>query len=315
MNYEEASSLPTPEFRPLSRTELGLVIEWAAEEGWNPGLHDADAFYAADPEAFWGMEVEGELIGAGAIASYGGGQQGFMGLFIVRREWRGRGLGRRLWYFRRDRLRARLQPGAPISMDGVFAMQPFYASGGFVFSHRNLRMEGIGGAVSGDSPLDAHLVELAKAVPFDRIAAFDERHFGSPRPEFLERWIRPEGGLALGYLDEGGSHDAEPLRGYAVLRPCRVGFKIGPLFAETPVIAEALFVGLSRRARGKLIFLDTPEKNPDALALARRHGMKEVFGCARMVLGAKARKAAAAPPSAPPLSWSSIYGITTFEMG
>jgi GNAT superfamily N-acetyltransferase len=310
MEPTEDEGLLTPTFRPLSRGELDEVIEWAAAEGWNPGRNDAEAFYAADPEAFWGMEIEGELIGAGAIASYGGGQQGFMGLFIVRPEWRGRGLGRKLWYFRRDRLRERLEPGAPISMDGVFEMQPFYASGGFVFSHRNLRMEGTArgaelsgkGYSLGENGADAPgLIELS-GVPFEAVAAYDERHFGSPRPEFLTEWIRPEGGAALGFVDD--QDDARKLCGYAVLRPCRVGFKIGPLFADTPEIAEALFVGLSRQAEGEALFLDTPENNPEALALASRHGMKEVFGCARMVLGA---------PRA--LPWSSIYGITTFEMG
>jgi hypothetical protein len=31
--------------RRLNRSELELAIDWAASEGWNPGLHDADLFY------------------------------------------------------------------------------------------------------------------------------------------------------------------------------------------------------------------------------------------------------------------------------
>jgi hypothetical protein len=42
----------------------------------------------------------------------------------------------------------------------------------------------------------------------------------------------------------------------------------------------------------------------DALALANRHGMTEVFGCARMYYG-----------PAPVLPWDDIYGVTTFELG
>jgi hypothetical protein len=52
------------------------------------------------------------------------------------------------------------------------------------------------------------------------------------------------------------------------------------------------------------VFLDVPENNPQALALAERHGMREVFGCARMYLGA--------PPHIP---WELIFGVTTFELG
>jgi GNAT superfamily N-acetyltransferase len=138
--------IPLTRYRRLDRAELDTVLDWAAAEGWNPGRADAEAFWTADPEAYWGIEHEGKLIGAGAIISYDG-QAGFMGLFIVRPEWRGQGLGRKFWYFRRDELRQRLRDGAPIAMDGVFAMQAFYAKGGFVFTHRNLRMEGRGQAV------------------------------------------------------------------------------------------------------------------------------------------------------------------------
>jgi hypothetical protein len=38
--------------RPATRAELDRIIDWAATEDWNPGLADADAFWAADPEGF-----------------------------------------------------------------------------------------------------------------------------------------------------------------------------------------------------------------------------------------------------------------------
>ena len=36
--------------RRMAESELNLALEWAAAEGWNPGLHDAECFHAADPE-------------------------------------------------------------------------------------------------------------------------------------------------------------------------------------------------------------------------------------------------------------------------
>ena len=94
------------------------------------------------------------------------------------------------------------------------------------------------------------------------------------------------------------------LRGYGVIRPCRQGFKIGPLFAADGAIAEALYRGLGDFAPGEPIFLDVPENNPQAMALAQRHGLREVFGCARMYHG---------PP--PVLPGDEIFGVTTFELG
>ena len=35
--------------RTMSRDEVALAVDWAAQEGWNPGLHDAQTFRVADP--------------------------------------------------------------------------------------------------------------------------------------------------------------------------------------------------------------------------------------------------------------------------
>jgi hypothetical protein len=52
------------------------------------------------------------------------------------------------------------------------------------------------------------------------------------------------------------------------------------------------------------VYLDVPEVNPAALALAVRYGMRKVFGTARMYTGAE-----------PPLALDRLYGVTTFELG
>ncbi|MCB1204132.1 MAG: GNAT family N-acetyltransferase [Verrucomicrobiae bacterium] len=280
-------------FREATREELDTAVAWAAAEGWNPGLEDVEIFWETDPDGFVCAVRDGEVIGTGSIVAYGR-EFGFMGFFIVRPDLRGQGIGRDFWTWRRDTLRARLHPDAAIGMDGVFTMQPFYARGGFVFSHRNLRLAGTGR--SGGSP-DPAIVELA-SLPFDRVATFDRRHFGFSREVFLRRWIRPTGGLGLGYLD------GDRLDGFGVIRPCRTGFKVGPLFAETPEVADALFSALSAHAEGQPVFLDTPENHAAALELGERHQLTESFGCARMYLG---------PP--PALPWNQIYGVTTFELG
>jgi GNAT superfamily N-acetyltransferase len=278
--------------RPASREELDTAVEWASAEGWNPGLADAEAFWSTDPEGFVCVECNGETIATGSIVNYGG-QFGFMGFFIVRPDLRGKGIGRDFWIWRRDLLLSRLQPGAAIGMDGVFTMQPFYARGGFVFSHRNLRMAGTGE----DSSPQPGLVRLSD-VPFDSVANYDRKHFGFDRREFLRHWIAPSGGLGLAAVQEGA------VVAMGVVRPCREGFKIGPLFADSSILAESVFRGLSAHAAGAALFLDAPENNPEAMSLAERHGLTEVFGCARMYHG-----------PAPQLPWKNIYGITTFELG
>ena len=97
-------------FRPLTEAELKTSVDWAAAEGWNPGLHDAEVFWRTDPEGYIGAELDGELVATGSIVSYGG-RYGFMGLFIVRSDLRGSGIGTRLWFHRRDTLLKRLESG------------------------------------------------------------------------------------------------------------------------------------------------------------------------------------------------------------
>ena len=278
--------------RPMARPELDLLVDWAAVEGWNPGVHDADMFWETDPAGFVAAEQGGALVGGGSIVSYDG-RFGFMGFFIVAPDHRGRGLGRRLWVHRRDALLARLRPGAAIGMDGVFGMQAFYARGGFALAGRDLRMEGVGAP----APRAPVLVD-AREVPPAELAAYDAGRFPAPRPGFVARWIAQPGARALAAL-EGGA-----IRGYGVVRPCRRGFKIGPLFAADAAVAEDLFRGLADHAAGAPLVLDVPEGNAAAMDLARRHGMREVYGCARMYLG---------PP--PDLPDHEVFGVTTFELG
>jgi GNAT superfamily N-acetyltransferase len=283
--------------RNMTRAEVDELIGWAAREGWNPGVHDADVFWATDPEAFIGADFGGELIGGGAITSYGG-EFGFMGFFIVRPEYRGQGFGDRLWHARRDRLLSRLRPGASIGMDGVFEMQKYYAKGGFVFSHRDMRFrKEISDRPTTSPDVGERIVPLAEA-PFDQLFDYDCACFPAPRSTFLSRWISQPDAQALGYLRDGR------LEGYGVVRRCAEGCKIGPLFVDDTSVAEALYTHLAEFAAGGPLFLDVPESNPDAMAFVRRHGMVEVFGCARMYLG-----------PAPELAHERIYGVTTFELG
>ena len=42
--------------RVMTPADLDIAINWAAAEGWNPGLEGAAAYRAADPEGFFVTE-------------------------------------------------------------------------------------------------------------------------------------------------------------------------------------------------------------------------------------------------------------------
>jgi GNAT superfamily N-acetyltransferase len=275
--------------RTMTRSELDFAVELAAREGWNPGLHDPESFYRADPQGFLVGLLDGQPIGCISAVSYAG-VFGFVGLYIVRPEYRGRGYGIGLWRRALERLQGHI-----IGLDGVVEQQPNYRKSGFTLAHRNIRYQGAG--FSG-APDRSELIALEK-IGFADLLAYDRGFFPADRESFLKAWITQPDSRGVAYLGQEG------IRGYGVIRRCRVGWKIGPLFADTPDIAEVLLRTLAGAAgEGVPVFLDVPEPNPAALDLANRYGMVKVFETARMYTG-----------EIPFLPLDRLYGITSFELG
>jgi len=91
----DMTNLDQVNVRNMSQEEMGLAIGWAAAEGWNPGLDDADCFYEADPCGFFLAELDGKPIGCVSAVAYGE-RFGFAGFFMVVPEHRSHGIGLRL---------------------------------------------------------------------------------------------------------------------------------------------------------------------------------------------------------------------------
>src|SRR6478609_7753734 len=80
----------------MAAKEVAFAIDLAANEGWNPGVHDAAVFHAADPQGFLIGRVDGRPVGCISAVSYEG-RFGFIGLYIVLPEHRGKGYGIEMW--------------------------------------------------------------------------------------------------------------------------------------------------------------------------------------------------------------------------
>lgn len=274
--------------RPMTRPELDIAVAWAAAEGWNPGLHDADCFYPADPTGFLMGFLDGEPIASVSAVKYGE-SFGFIGFYIVRPGYRGQGYGFAMW----QAALAYLQ-GCNIGLDGVVDQQDNYRRSGFKLAHRNVRYEGTATGASYTS----RCVLLSKLSP-GLVVDYDRRFFPEERAEFTQAWINHPAHHAVGIVQD------EKLVGYGVLRPCQQGFKIGPLFAEEAAIAAEIFHTLVAQVpSGGTFYLDVPATNSAAVALAKQNSMTYVFETARMYTQA-----------APDLPIENIFGITTFELG
>lgn len=262
--------------RTLGLAEVETLLGWAADEGWNPGLHDAPAFHAADPDGFFGAFVHGVMVAAIAAVAYDE-KFGFTGLYICHPDWRGQGHGKAVW----DAGMAYLG-NRTVGLDGVPEQQRNYAMMGFVPTYETIRMSG---TLTGQTA-------ALEAVSLAEIAELDRRCFPARRDQFLRHWLAPPNRSVVHH--EGGS-----VGGYAVLRPCRDGAKIGPLFAGTTAAAIGMLTALSGR-----VHIDVPAVQTDCLEALLTRGFTAGFRTRRMYRGT--------PPS---IDLTGVFGVSSLELG
>ncbi len=275
--------------RCLSADEMETPLAMAREEGWNPGIQDAVTFFPADPHGFLVGEIEGEPICTISAVRYES-HFGFLGLYICAPEWRGKGYGLRIWKRAMNWLDGRI-----IGLDGAVELQDIYRRSGFEFAYNHVRFEGR----SGGDPIDNPRIVPLSTVGWEAVESMDRQCFPARRTAFLRSWISQSQGIGLGFVD------SDTLLGYACIRPCAVGYRIGPLFGQTEAVADTLFQQLVAHVpTGQPVILDIPKSNPAARDLVQRYGMQAVFETARMYTG---------PVPETRLDW--VYGVTTYELG
>lgn len=257
--------------RNLTLQEIGLLLDWAAAEGWNPGLDDASAFQAADPNGFFGAFVDGVMVAAISAVAYDA-EFGFIGLYICHPDWRGQGHGKAVWDAGMTYLGHRT-----IGLDGVPEQQANYASMGFVPAYETIRMSGV---------LTAERAAFPPAS-LDDVVALDRQCFPASRDGFLRHWLaRPNSSMM---------HE----NGYAVLRQCRDGAKLGPLFGDDVAVALDLLGGVSG-----VVHIDVPAGQVAWLAALESRGFTAGFRTCRMYRG-----------PAPAMDMSRVFGVTSLELG
>lgn len=272
----------------MSYKDLEVAVDWAAGEGWNPGIYDARCFFAADKNGYLKGVLDGKMIASISVVKYDF-DFAFLGFYIVKPEYRGLGYGYLLWQEAMNEM-----DSFNVALDGVVDQQPNYKKSGFKLAHRNIRFKGI----KGEAKPTHETIDLNQ-VPFLQLLEYDRKFFPADRKDFLKLWISRPQTTPLGILEE------QQLKGYGVIRKCRSGYKIGPVFAEDDKKAMSLIQALiSELKDGEEFFLDIPEVNKKAYALTQALSMESVFETARMYTKEQ-----------PDFDLSKIFGITSFELG
>jgi hypothetical protein len=282
--------MDTMQIRPMDRSDLELALDWAADEGWNPGVHDAVAFGAADPAGMLVGVVDGQPVATIACVRYGD-EYGFVGLYIVRPDARGEGFGLELWKAGHAHLGDRVT-----GLDAVGSQVGNYMRSGYRTAWFTTRYAGRG-TPAGSAPVASADAGGIAPIGYADAVDVDARGFPGQRRHFLQVWLAMPQSRVLGLRRDG------VVVGYGVLRRCRVGWKVGPLFAPDAAGAEALLNALVAGIDAPF-WIDVPHSNEAGIDLARRRGLEPGFRTARMYRGA-----------APDYDTASVYGGTSLELG
>ncbi len=287
----------------LGLAEVESLLDMAAAEGWNPGADDATAFFNSDPSGFVGIGDGSQLL-AGISLVKQSAHQGFLGLYIAAPEARGQGLGKRVW----DKAieHARMRGLSTIGLDGVPAQQGNYQQSGFVHLYRNLRFTGAAEGLLKVTERSLDCTAFDAAMMAEAIS-LDTSIGGVEREGFLDTWLPPGSTRTTVTCWGQGS-----LKGFATVRPCRDGFKAGPVLASDTATASTLLHHIadyvlltSKHGRHTpKITVDVPEPNLIAVDLMQAAGMEQAFETARMYMG---------PP--PVIDTDALWGVGTLELG
>src|ERR1700752_4656501 len=137
--------------RTMRPDEIALAADWAAAEGWNPGLSDAACFATVDRDGFLIGELDGAPAATVSCVNYDD-RFAFLGFYIVRKDLRGHGYGLRIWNAAIAHAGRRV-----IGLDGVVAQQQNYRKSGFELAYANVRYGGTAPAL--DAP-QANVITL-----------------------------------------------------------------------------------------------------------------------------------------------------------
>lgn len=254
--------------RTMTPADLDWALGLAAQEGWNPGHDDAAPFLTSDPDGFFVADVDAAPAAVISVVNHDPGTA-FLGLYICHPGFRGRGVGFGLWHHALRHAGTRT-----VGLDGVPDQEANYAKSGFALAGRTHRFDGF------VPPLSSDLLRQATAQDSDTLTVIEARANGFTKAAFIAAWTRATPTRRTLVLDRGVGPE-----GFATIRACRIGHKIGPLVAHSAEDAVTLLHGIAALAGDTDVIVDVPDDNTDMARYCEGLGMTVSFSTARMYRG------------------------------
>lgn len=274
------------ECRTATLPELEQVLEWAGALGWNPGVDDAGAFFAADPSGFF-VALDGDTPVAAISVVNHNDSFAFLGLYICIPSHRGQGIGMALWSHAIRHAGTRT-----IGLDAVAEQQANYSASGFAPAGPTTRFQGRIRAGASDAVRPVTGDDIPALIRTEALAS------GWHKPRYLTAWMTKAATRQSVILAKGKTRIA----GFATVRDCGEGRKVGPFWADDAEAGLELLFHLAGMGAGDLV-LDVPASSAGLAALCRKQGLECGFETTRMYRGP-------APAAA-----HEFFAVTSLELG
>lgn len=259
------------EIRTLTLNDIPAADELRRTEGWNQTVTDWTRIIEHQSDGCFAALCENRLVGTVSTTVHHG-DVAWIGMMLVHRDYRRRGIGKRLMTTALDFLDSQQVPC--VKLDATPAGRPVYLKLGF-HEEGALNRWHREGPVRPWPDLGLESAAMQRIQQWQKIADADLRAFGVDRGTWCQALARDS--LVISRNEDGGS-------GVGMLRPGdRVPY-MGPIVADSAGAGCRIAEELAAQVGG--LFWDIPRQNQAARNTAEMLGFEPVRELYRMYRGA-----------------------------
>jgi ribosomal protein S18 acetylase RimI-like enzyme len=261
--------------RKIEERDIDFAYRMTVVENWNNTVEDIHRVFNCEPNGCFVAEADG--IRAGHVFTVSYGKLGWIGLLIVKADYRRMGMGKLLMEKARDYLLS--QGVETIRLEAVPEISNLYRTLGFVDEYDSLRLTG---TCRFSSPSEDASISLAQREDMRELLRFDAEYFGASRQHVLTRLHQANPRLCL------VARIRSEFVGYIMCRRALGGFKVGPWVCNprNPQVADRLLREcMNRLEPSDKVYVGVPAVNGAAVEILQQAGFEQFSKSIRMRLG------------------------------
>lgn len=260
--------------RKLNNEDIPRAMGLVHTEGWNQTEKDWRLLIDNPQNVCLAAEVEGKLVGTATAINYSN-KVAWIGMVLVNREYRGRGISKVLL----SSIIEQSKRCRSIKLDATPAGQAVYEKLGFKDEYKIHRMVRLPGDLELQIPEQEIPPVPVTQNQVNEVVQMDEEIFGVCRDLLIETLIDNSPGLS--WLNESN----EGIAGYALGRAGSRYTQIGPVSAQSGERAKVLIYSLLKLNKHHPLVIDVLDSKQEFISWLKSHGFSIQRSFTRMYLG------------------------------